>query len=265
VVSEVDEAAALLAKLVAEMERRKTLFTSIFVEDLAGYNEQAESPLPLILVVVDEVTDIALEAGLKSPFFQCLTRLMSKGRALGFVLVLATQTPKAEVLNTLVRNVCATSIAFRARSAEHSRMIMEEGGAEALPGGIKGRMLARLQGNPAVLLQGYYVDQAAVAALARRLRGDVAGPEPGALLGDVERELVQTAIEQLGGYFVIGRLAEMVEGVTKHQVDKTARQWETLGLLTEPQFGESGRQLGRRVTPELARMAGMGLPPGELS
>ena len=113
--TEVNDASALTARLAAELDRRRALFTRAGVKSLARYNECAADPLPLILLIVDEVTDIALSAGLKSSFYTDLIRLASKGRAFGLAIVLATQNPKAEVLNTLIRGNMSTRISFRGR------------------------------------------------------------------------------------------------------------------------------------------------------
>ena len=145
----------------------------VFARNLLTYNERVaqrgsdEAALPLILVVIDEVSDIALQCGLRSAFYKNLIRLSSKGAAFGLILVLATQNPKAEVLNTLIRGNMSTRIAFRVSSAEHSRTILGTGGAQKLPRTIRGRMLARLD-ESLVELQGFYVSDEAVLALAQR-------------------------------------------------------------------------------------------------
>ena len=185
VATEVADAAPLVARILAEMDRRMAFFTRVGAKNLAAYNRRSDEPLPLLLLIVDEVTDIALEAGLKSSFYKDLIRLVSKGRAFGLVVVLATQNPKAEVLNTLIRGNMSTRIAFRVSTADHSRNILGVGGvpsrapcrdgasrgslpreqrglprasrgAQTLPRTIRGRMMARLDGEP-VMLQGFYI------------------------------------------------------------------------------------------------------------
>jgi hypothetical protein len=121
IATEVKEASALTAHLLAELDRRRALFARVGARNLVNYDHLTGERLSLMLLVVDEVTDIALEAGLKSPFYKNLIRLVSKGRAFGLVVLLATQNPKAEVLNTLIRGNMSTRIAFRVATGNHSR------------------------------------------------------------------------------------------------------------------------------------------------
>jgi len=259
VATDVEPALALTDALLAEVKRREELFRQVGARKLAEYNRRADELLPLVVVLVDEVTEIAMLAGgPRSRFYTNLIRLVSKARALGLVMVLATTNPKAEVINTLIRDNCLTRIAFRAMTADHSRIILDEGGAESLPAKIRGRLVARIAGGGPVVLQGYRVDDEVIAGMVSRwMAGSVQAAEQPPALGDVERELVRVAVEELGGYFVINRLAEMVGGATHHLINKTAGRLEMSGLLTPPQYDSDGRPLGRRVTPGLAAMAGV--------
>ncbi|MBL7202518.1 MAG: DNA translocase FtsK [Anaerolineae bacterium] len=245
-----NQASAVLNWLVTEMDARRELFAGVYARNLAAYNERAPkqgaSPLPLILVVIDEVSDIALQCGLSSAFYRNLIRLSSKGGAFGLVLVLATQNPKAEVLNTLIRGNMSTRIAFRVSSVEHSRTILGRGGAQELPRTIRGRMLARLD-DSMVELQGYLVSDEDVLALARRL-----GAQSGTRLSPVEGELVVCAQEELGGAFPIQRLYERFQGqISYRQLVKLGRRWENVGWLTRPASVTEARQ----VTDELWELA----------
>ena len=243
-------ASAVTSCLMAEMERRRELFAGVFARDLASYNERVagtETPrLPLILAVIDEVSDIALQCGLNSTFYRNLIRLSSKGAAFGIVLVLATQNPKAEVLNTLIRGNMSTRIAFRVSSVEHSRTILGMGGAQRLPRTIRGRLMARLDGS-LIELQGFYVPEEALMSLVKRWaeRGEPA-------LSPVERELVIYAHDELGGAFPIGRLYKQFRGRISHrQLVKLGRRWELNGWLTPPRSATEPR----RITEELWAMA----------
>jgi DNA segregation ATPase FtsK/SpoIIIE-like protein len=244
-------ATAVLGQLVAEMDRRRELFASVFARNLATYNERIETsgqaPLPLVLAVIDEVSDIALQCGLRSPFYKHLIRLASKGAAFGVILILATQNPKAEVLNTLVRGNMSTRIAFRVSTVEHSRTILGRSGAQNLPRTVRGRMLARLD-DGLVELQGFYVSDEGVLALARQW-----GETHGLTLSPVERALVRHALAELEGGFPIGRLYEAFQGEISHrQLVKLGQTWESRGWLTPPPSATEPRQ----VTDELRRVYG---------
>ena len=244
-------ASAVTGWLTDEMDRRQALFAGVFARNLSTYNERVqgrgeeEEALPLILVVIDEVSDIALQCGLRSAFYKNLIRLSSKGAALGLILVLATQNPKAEVLNTLIRGNMSTRIAFRVSSVEHSRTILGTGGAQKLPRTIRGRMLARLD-ESLVELQGFWVSDEEVLALAGRWATS------GVQLSPVERELVRYARRELEGAFPVGRLYEQFKGdISYRQLVKLARRWEHNGWLSPPASVVEARQ----VTDELWELA----------
>jgi DNA segregation ATPase FtsK/SpoIIIE-like protein len=197
-----------------------------------------------VLVVIDEVSDIALQCGLRSAFYKHLIRLASKGAAFGVTLILATQNPKAEVLNTLVRGNMSTRIAFRVSTAEHSRTILGRSGAQDLPRTVRGRMLARLD-DALVQLQGFYVSDADVLGLACRWNAGH-GPE----LSPTECALVRHALVELQGGFPIGRLYQTFKGRISHrQLVKLGQIWESRGWLTAPPSATEPRG----VTEELRK------------
>lgn len=169
VATEAAEASALTARLLAELDRRRARFAGVGARNLVNYRHLTGELLPLVLLVVDEVTDIALEAGLKSPFYKDLIRLVSKGRAFGLVVVLATQNPKAEVLNTLIRGNMSTRIAFRVMTANHSRTILGMSGAEKIPRSVRGQLVARLD-QELENLQGFDIIDAQIRTLTCRLQ-----------------------------------------------------------------------------------------------
>lgn len=171
VATEAAEASALTACLLAELDRRRALFAEAGARNLVNYRHLTGKPLPLVLLVIDEVTDIALEAGLKSCFYKDLIRLVSKGRAFGLVVVLATQNPKAEVLNTLIRGNMSTRLAFRVATASHSRTILGMTGAEKIPRSVRGRLVARLD-QDLENLQSFGIIDPQIRALTRKLRGE---------------------------------------------------------------------------------------------
>jgi hypothetical protein len=231
--------------LMGEMNRRRSLFAGCFAKNLVSYNSRAGQRLPLIVAVIDEVTDIALQCGLRSRFYTNLIRLASKAASFGIVLVLATQNPKADVLNTLIKGNLSTRIAFRVATPEHSRTILGMKGAESLPRGIRGRMLARLDVG-LVELQGFLVTDAEILALMQRLGGGPAGPS----LEPIERDLVAYAVTNLDRGFTVGELARAFaddERTSAWRIRKLAERWEQEGLLTKPAHATAPR----KVTPRL--------------
>jgi len=244
-------ASAVTSGLVTEIDRRRDLFAGVYARNLSTYNERMRraggEALPLILAVVDEVTDIALQCGLRSAFYQNLIRLSSKGAAFGLILVLATQNPKAEVLSTLIRGNMSTRIAFRVSSAAHSRTILGRSGAQELPRTVRGRMLARLD-QALTPLQGFYVSNEAILSLAR---GQVKGRAP--VLTPIEQALVAYALQELEGTFPIGRLYERFRGEVSHrQLVKLGQRWESKGWLTAPPSATEARQVTSALREALA-------------
>jgi S-DNA-T family DNA segregation ATPase FtsK/SpoIIIE len=243
--TEVDDASLLTARLIAELDRRRALFSRAGAKNLLRYNQHASDRLPLILLIVDEVTDIALATGLKSSFYTDLIRLTSKGRAFGLGILLATQNPKAEVLNTLIRGNMSTRISFRVATAEHSRVILGESGAQILPRTIRGRLMARLDSRLDIL-QGFYITEKEIEQLTAELRGS----RP-SLLMELEEEMVRYAMAHLGGKFHIHKLAAAFRGrIGMKRIWKLAKNWELRGWL----ISGPSRADGRRVSEELLRL-----------
>jgi energy-coupling factor transporter ATP-binding protein EcfA2 len=250
VVTEVDDASTLTARLMAELDRRRVLFSHAGAKNLPRYNQRTDDRLPLVLLIVDEVTDIALTTGLKSPFYTDLIRLVSKGRAFGLVVILATQNPKAEVLNTLIRGNMSMRLAFRVATAEHSRVILGESGAQELPRTIRGRLMARID-KGLEILQGFCITEQEIEQLTREMRNGRLS-----VLTELEEEMIRHAMAHLGGKFHIHKLATAFKGqISMKRIWRLARNWELRGWLIP---GPS-RADGRQVSDELVAL--LSLPP----
>ena len=249
--TDAEGAARLLADLVAEMEDRGEQFARLGVRSLEAFNlkvagnEASPEPLPLLLVVVDEVTDLMLEAGREAAVLQrSLVRLVSKGRAAGIVLLVATQNPKSEVFSTLARGNFKTRIAFWVSEAVMSRTILNRSGAEQLPQ-VQGRMLALVEGQKGepLELQGFHLDDEVVKVIV----GELAGREYSRLAAD--ELLVFAWAAEHGGYLGIEDVARLLD-MTVWQARKLAATWERRGWL------EKDRSVGnkRKVTEALCAL-----------
>ncbi|MBP5260615.1 MAG: hypothetical protein J6Z43_00650 [Clostridiales bacterium] len=141
VVTEAKKVSNLLKWAVVEMERRYRLFSESNVRNLEGYNEylkyNGEKPLPLILIIVDELADLMTVAG-KDVETQ-ISRLAAKARAAGLHLIIATQRPSVDVITGVIKANLPSRIAFSVASSVDSRTILDQIGAEKLLG--KGDML----------------------------------------------------------------------------------------------------------------------------
>lgn len=129
---------------------------------------------------------------------------------------MATQNPKADILDTYLRGNLGLRVAFRVSTAEHSRVILGTAGAEKLPG-VRGRLLARLGGEPLQELQGYTVADEELAALGATGSGD--------FLSAPARAMLAYAVEHLAGRFP-EREVSRGEGVSK-----AAYRWARTQLL----------------------------------
>ncbi len=169
VITNNNDAAALLKWAEMEMQRRYELLHANGARNLADFNRKAEEgkplrnppkpqatlstisaeaepgapeapddgvykegPLPFIVMIVDELADLMMtvQGEIEPP----LARLAQKARAIGIHLILATQRPSVNVLTGLIKANFPSRIAFRVASKVDSRTILDQNGAEALLG-----------------------------------------------------------------------------------------------------------------------------------
>jgi S-DNA-T family DNA segregation ATPase FtsK/SpoIIIE len=132
VVTDVKKAANALAWAVAEMERRYEVLEKIRVRSVEGYNHRAEAQIPYVVVVIDELADLMMQAGAKVE--DAIIRLAQKARAVGIHIVVATQRPSVDVITGMIKANVPSRIAFAVSSQVDSRVILDSPGAEALLG-----------------------------------------------------------------------------------------------------------------------------------
>ncbi len=164
VVTDMKQAANALRWCVAEMERRYQLMSALGVRNIGGYNRKVKdatdagkpivdpvmlqraandpsidqksipvlTPLPYIVVIVDELADMMMTVGKKVE--ELIARLAQKARASGIHLVLATQRPSVDVITGLIKANIPCRIAFQVSSRVDSRTILDQMGAESLLG-----------------------------------------------------------------------------------------------------------------------------------
>ncbi len=138
VVTEPDSALKLLKSLEIEMHTRIDKLSQSGCRTLEEYNNgRAETRLPLLVLVIDELADLMLSAGgaVESP----IARLAQMGRAVGIHLIVATQRPSVDVITGIIKANFPCRIAFQVATKVDSRTIIDANGAETLLG--KGDML----------------------------------------------------------------------------------------------------------------------------
>lgn len=156
VVTDMRLASNALHWCVGEMERRYRTMSKLNTRNLAGFNQKVEeaikkgspikdplanpedpdaptlTPLPQIVVVIDELADLMMVSGKKIE--ELIARLAQKARAAGIHLILATQRPSVDVITGLIKANIPARISFQVSSKVDSRTVLDQMGAEALLG-----------------------------------------------------------------------------------------------------------------------------------
>ena len=159
VVTDPRKASAALGWAVNEMLKRYQMFSETKARDISDYNEMARQkgefpPLPLMLIVIDELADLMMAAG--NEVEDSICRLAQMARAAGMHMVIATQRPSVDVITGLIKSNIPSRLALTVSSSVDSRTILDGGGAEKLLG--NGDMLFMPLGQSKPLrVQGCYV------------------------------------------------------------------------------------------------------------
>jgi DNA segregation ATPase FtsK/SpoIIIE, S-DNA-T family len=159
-------AANALQNLVKEMESRYGIMSLARTRSLIELNKararRGEAPLPYILCVIDELADLMMVA--PADVEDSIIRLAQKARAVGIHLVLATQSPRVDVITGMIKANVPSRIAFSVSSQTDSRVILDQNGAESLLG--QGDMLFSPVGTSRLQrIQGAYIDERQIAKL----------------------------------------------------------------------------------------------------
>jgi DNA segregation ATPase FtsK/SpoIIIE, S-DNA-T family len=235
-------AANVLANLIGEMESRYGIMGQARCRNLAELNraraKAGEAPLPHILCVIDELADLMMVS--PAEVEDSIIRLAQKSRATGIHLVLATQRPSTDIITGTIKVNIPARIAFAVSSQTDSRVILDQGGAEALLG--QGDMLFRGAGTSKLArIQGAFVTEEEISRITEHwakqgepefeaellevheekgveAEGDY-DPDSDDLLDEAIRTVVQTETASVSmiqrrlrvGYTRAGRLIDMLE------------------------------------------------------
>ena len=153
VITEAKKAASVLGWVVKEMESRYRLMTKESVRNIDSYNTKHKLPMPYIVVVVDEMSDLMLVAGKEIENY--IQKLSQMARAAGIHIIMATQRPSVDVITGTIKANFPTRISFQVTSKIDSRTILGEQGAEQLLG--KGDMLYMSSANKIVRIHAPFV------------------------------------------------------------------------------------------------------------
>ncbi|MBT3991305.1 MAG: cell division protein FtsK [Rhodospirillaceae bacterium] len=198
VVTEPSKAVVALKWAVREMEDRYRLMSQMGVRNITGYNSRlaearkkgeemtrrvqtgfdeagkpvyeeqplSTDPLPLIVIVVDEMADLMMVAG--KDIEALIQRLAQMARAAGLHLIMATQRPSVDVITGTIKANFPTRISFQVTSKIDSRTILGEQGAEQLLG--QGDMLYMAGGGQISRIHGPFVSDGEVEQIVNCLK-----------------------------------------------------------------------------------------------
>ena len=188
VVTDPKKAAGALQWAVSEMMKRYQKFSEVGAKDLASYNKHAAQredlePMPQIVVVIDELADLMLVAAKEVE--ESICRVAQMGRASGMHLVIATQSPRADVITGLMKANIPSRIAFAVDSAMNSRIILDASGAEKLVG--KGDMLYAPLGQDKLRVQGCFISEEEVASVVDFIKDGASAQYDEAVMHEIEK------------------------------------------------------------------------------
>ena len=199
VVTDPKKAVVALKWAVREMEHRYQNMAKLQVRNITAYNKRLEearqkgeniirkvqtgfdqdtgkpiyeeesldlTPLPMIVVIVDEMADLMLVAG--KDIEALIQRLAQMARAAGIHLIMATQRPSVDVITGTIKANFPTRVAFQVTSKIDSRTILGEQGAEQLLG--MGDMLHMAGGGRITRVHGPFVDDKEVERVVKALK-----------------------------------------------------------------------------------------------
>lgn len=148
------ESADYLDVMIAEMEHRYSKFRDSYAKNLMEYNDlliqenRHDEIMPRMVIVFDEFADFMMQ---DKEFAQrietAIKRLGQKGRAAGIHMIVCTQSPKAEIISTTIKNNLAARLCLRVTDSVASNVVMDTSGGENLAG--KGDYLFKTNKEPA--------------------------------------------------------------------------------------------------------------------
>ena len=196
VITSPKQAATALQNLVREMEQRYSYMALARTRNLIEMNKvrerRGEAALPYVLCVIDELADLMMVA--PADVEDSIIRLAQKARAVGIHLVLATQSPRVDVITGMIKANVPSRIAFAVSSQTDSRVILDQNGAETLLG--QGDMLFAPVGSSRLQrIQGAYVDEGQIEQLTEQWRKQGEPEFREELLEEAEEEAVEGGAE----------------------------------------------------------------------
>lgn len=131
VITQIDKALSILNKMCKIMNNRYDFLAEKGYKNIKDYNEKEQEKMNYYLIVIDEFSDLILQA---PEIETAVIRIAQLGRACGIHLIIATQRPSSQVLTGLIKTNIPTRLALSVSSVYDSRIILDSKGAEKLTG-----------------------------------------------------------------------------------------------------------------------------------
>lgn len=142
-VTELGEVEYALSSLQEEMRRRNAIISEVKKQDLIAYNKKyPDKKIPYIVAIIDEYADMIKNCKYKG-VEDMIVNLASEARGAGIFLILCTQRPDTQTLNSTAREQLVGRICFRVASKITSKMVIKTPSAENLQGSGDGYFLGK--------------------------------------------------------------------------------------------------------------------------
>ena len=248
VVTEPKQAASALQWAVSEMERRLKVFERLNVRKISTYNEKQaagefehyDNPpqkMPYLVIIIDELSDLMMVAG--KDVEASIVRIAQLGRAAGIHLIVATQRPSSNVVTGLIKANITNRIAFNVATGMDSRVIIDQLGAEKLPG-LGDMLFSKVDWGKPRRIQGCFVSDDEINEIVEFVKSQ---SEP-----DYHEEILSAvapaSMSMAGGGIVRTGVAE--------PQDDDPLIWEAAHIVVESQLGSTSG-LQRRLKVGYAR------------
>lgn len=256
VVTDARKAAGALGWAVSEMLKRYKRFADNGVRDLQDYNEYVKDkedmePMPQIVIVIDELADLMMAAPKEVEDSIC--RIAQLARAAGMHLIIATQSPRVDVVTGLIKANIPSRVALKVSNSTDSRVILDEGGAEKLLG--KGDLLYKPVGlGKPMRIQGSFVPTSEVRAVVNFLKNQSKAEYSDTIIEEIDSHVPQQKGERRSNSDFMSddtddKLEEAIKVIVENQTASTSFLQRKLSL---------GYARAARIMDELEQMGVIG-------
>lgn len=263
VVTDPRKAAGALNWAVIEMEKRYTLFAETGVRDLKEYNKLTENgeefdKMPQIVVIIDEFADLMMVASKEVE--QSVLRIAQKARAAGMHLIIATQSPRVDVITGLIKSNIPSRVALKVSNFTDSRVILDVGGAEKLLG--NGDMLYMPVGMDKPLrIQGSYVTTGEVRDVVNFLKNQITAEYDETVIEEIEKNIPAVKGEKPAGAYETDEPESDFDPMFEEAVSAVLENGQASTSYLQRRL-KLGYGRAARVMDEMEKMGIIGAPDG---